>query len=779
MSTTLERFADALRAFNQIVESDQDQQEKYAAILHLGLDYLNLDMGLISHVEGNTYTIVASATREGDSPAPGTTFDLGQTYCVHTLQAGAPTAFEEAGKSTIASHPCYTTFGLEAYIGVPILADGRAWGTLNFTSAAPRRIPFSEADFALLETFAQWISLYMRFAQQAERVREADETLRLRGTLLDAVANAIMITDAGGHIEWVNPAFTAMTGYTLNEVRGHTPRILSSGRQKPEVYARLWQTISKGEVWKGELINRRKNGQLYHEEQTITPVMDARGNITRFIAIKEDVSHRYALDRLKHEFISVVSHELRTPLTAIRGSLGLLTSPAMPPLPDKARELLNIANDNCERLVRLVNDILDVEKIEANEMPFDLQPVMLETVLRSVAEQSEGICREHGIRINLSGNGLSARLLGDADRLHQLFLNLIANAISFSPDGQQIDVTARLDGGRIHVRIRDYGPGVPESFVPHLFDKFAQAQHPDTRTHGGSGLGLAIARAIAEHHGGHLSYAAPEDGPGACFEVTLPALESNPLQLPGEAPARHLLLAAADPALHEAVIRHLDDSSWQLSVTAEWPPSCTTVTPAPDAILVPASLGTARLLDGIAQIRRRAGCEDVPVIVLQGDESSEPSLTHLQAVDVLRSPFREGDLRRCVARLQCIRHGQRGQILYVEDDPSLTTVVAGILADIADVHPAHSLRAARDWLSDHDADLILLDQRLPDGHGLSLIHWLQARGSQIPVVVISGYPLSATGLPPLAGFLQKGALSNGQLQTLVAELIAPRHNGTD
>ncbi|RMF19562.1 MAG: PAS domain S-box protein [Gammaproteobacteria bacterium] len=776
MSTTLDRFADALRRFNQIVESDLDLNGKYNAMLTLGMDVLNLDMGIISQISGDTYTVITAVVREGEAPSPGTRFELGQTYCVHTLNAGAPTAFEAAGQSEIATHPCYQTFGLESYIGVPVMLDGRAWGTLNFTSPEPYSRRFSEADYALLETFAQWIGLNLRYERELARTRAGEQEERLRGKLLEVVANAIMMTDPEGRIEWVNTAFTTLTGYTLEEVKGHSPRILSSGKQDEAVYRNLWKTITSGQVWKGELINRRKNGKLYHEEQTITPVTNAAGELTHFIAIKQDVSHRYELERLKHEFISVVSHEIRTPLTSIRGSLGLLQSGALGELPDKARQLVTIASQNSERLVRLVNDILDIEKIESNDMSFDLKLITLRPIITQVLEESRGICTERGIQLRCEGDGLDGSVLGDPDRLHQMLLNLIANAISYSPDQGQVRVTVSRCENQLCIRVQDEGPGVPESFVPHLFEKFAQAEASDTRQHSGSGLGLAIAQAIAERHGGTLRYV-PDAGPGACFEACLPEADASNDPLLARVPSLSVLVAATSPELFSALHDQLGGTGWLLSSCAHWPPTTDErehlATP-PDAILVPASLGTEMVLSGIESLRRQDGWSDIPVIVLQADAGPAPTVTHLQFVDVVRTPLNPVELRGALARALCLLDNRPATVLHVEDDPSLSEVIEAILAEFANLQAAHSLAEAKAWLQSHDADLILLDQRLPDGHGLSLMRWLNEQGRTIPVVVLSGYPLPAQGAPALTDYLQKGAIGNGELKARVAELIATR-----
>ncbi|MFA5028190.1 MAG: PAS domain S-box protein, partial [Candidatus Methylomirabilota bacterium] len=198
--------------------------------------------------------------------------------------------------------------------------------------------------------------------------KRAEELLRLRGAALGAAANAIVLTDRTGRIAWINPAFTALTGYTEPEAMGQNYAFLKSGQHDDVFHRRIWETVLAGEVWRGEVVNRRKDGALYPEEMTITPLRDAEGEISHFVAIKQDISERRSIERMKDEFVSVVSHELRTPLTSIRGSLGLLAGGVLGPLSEPGQRMVEIAVSNTDRLVRLINDILDIERMTSGKI---------------------------------------------------------------------------------------------------------------------------------------------------------------------------------------------------------------------------------------------------------------------------------------------------------------------------------------------------------------------------------------------------------------------------
>jgi PAS domain S-box-containing protein len=255
------------------------------------------------------------------------------------------------------------------------------------------------------------------------------------------------------------------------------------------------------------------------------------------LTIVRDITERKTIDRMKNEFISTVSHELRTPLTSIIGSLALLSRGAGGELPEKVRAMLQIAYKNSERLVRLINDILDIEKIESGKMTLQLRPVELWPLVEQAVEANRAYGRQFGIVFDLS-NRLqpgAARVNVDPDRLLQALTNLLSNAAKFSPIGGGVAVAvARPPAGEgaegaIRIAIADQGPGIPESFRDSMFQKFAQADASDTRQRGGTGLGLSITKAIVEKLGGAISYET-RIGRGTTFFLDLPEWRDTPPQ---------------------------------------------------------------------------------------------------------------------------------------------------------------------------------------------------------------------------------------------------------
>jgi signal transduction histidine kinase len=242
---------------------------------------------------------------------------------------------------------------------------------------------------------------------------------------------------------------------------------------------------------------------------------------------QDQIDEHKKVERMKDEFISLVSHELRTPLTSIHGSLGLLTAGLAEGLSEKARQLLEVAHRNSQRLVRLIGDVLDLQKIESGTMPLDLRPLEIGPFLEQAIADNEAYGSQFGVSFVL--NGVPARLgvRADSDGLMQVITNLLSNAAKFSPPAQAVVVSAQCRGSVVRVTVTDRGPGIPTEFRARIFQRFAQADASTTREKGGTGLGLSISKAIVERMGGQIGFET-EVGVGTTFYVELPLAEPGP-----------------------------------------------------------------------------------------------------------------------------------------------------------------------------------------------------------------------------------------------------------
>jgi len=377
-------------------------------------------------------------------------------------------------------------------------------------------------------------------AKDMTELKQAEEQLRLHGAALESAANAIVIMDWRGRITWANPSFTALTGYSLEEAIGQDMRILMFDQLDQVLYQNLWDMILSGTVWRGEVINRKKDGTLFTVEQTITPVHNQSGEISHFVSIKQDVTERRRgeevikvahqtlkeLDQMRSQFFADISHELRTPLTVIRGEAEVTIRGKDKPVAEYKAALDRIVQLT-DQLNKLVGDLLFLSRSESGTIQITKQPIPLIDILLEVYQEAKVLAEKKHITVTLGNRNDTLIVNGDPQRLRQLFMTIIDNAVNYTRPGGTIEVNTELHGAYARVIIADNGIGIPEEDLPHLFQRFyrAQQQRQDF-FHGGSGLGLPIAKWIAEAHNGTVSIASVLHR-GTTGTVELPLHESQ------------------------------------------------------------------------------------------------------------------------------------------------------------------------------------------------------------------------------------------------------------
>jgi PAS domain S-box-containing protein len=358
--------------------------------------------------------------------------------------------------------------------------------------------------------------------------RELNGSRRRLQLLLDHMPDGVLAFDAGGRIEWINPAARQIFRCSVDDVVGQSVATLVPGIAEllPDAPARAAPGMVAPAAPRRATLGRRLDGETFPLE--IAPVMLEEGGRRWSMCVCRDITAAERVDRMKSEFVSMVSHELRTPLTSLRGSLSLLADGSIEGLPSDAQRLLRLASANAERLVMLVNDILDYEKLRAGALSVELQPTDLADLARRAIESLEGMARPAGVRLELLGDEAATPVLADASRLTQVLLNLMSNAVKYSPPHGRVRVEIAHAGERCRLTVRDDGPGVPAEFVPRLFLPFEQARDPAHRKQGGTGLGLAISRALMELMHGAIGVEPPARGRGAAFWIELPLHRDRP-----------------------------------------------------------------------------------------------------------------------------------------------------------------------------------------------------------------------------------------------------------
>jgi PAS domain S-box-containing protein len=403
-----------------------------------------------------------------------------------------------------------------------------------------------------------------------ERKKSERELAKLHQAV-EQSPGGICITNADGVIEYVNPAFAESSGYTTAELIGQNPRILSSGRTPEEVYQSLWSSIQAGKVWVGELTNRRKDATLYIESEIISPVRQADGTISHYLALKQDITEKKRLEgeldayrqhleemveaktielkianeslahsrdaanqaaRSKAAFLSNMSHEIRTPMNGIIGMLHLLRRTR---LEKRQGDYLGRIEQSANHLLALINDILDLSKIDAGKLNIDSQPVLIPQILTNLKSIIGGLAHDKGLELSVAMPVLPAGLLGDATRIMQALLNYASNAVKYTEAGL-IEIRTRLvedNAGDCLVRfeVEDSGIGIPAEVMDRLFQAFEQADNSITRSYAGTGLGLAITRQLARLMGGDAG-ASSTPGVGSTFWFSV-RLQKGGVEAPG------------------------------------------------------------------------------------------------------------------------------------------------------------------------------------------------------------------------------------------------------
>ncbi len=353
--------------------------------------------------------------------------------------------------------------------------------------------------------------------------------------LLDHIPDAVIAFDARGLVQWINPIGEAMFGASRRVLLGRPMALLMPGLDDEL----QWPNTEPGDLpaggtdddgslpWTARHLQveglRLRTGVADAERFAVdVSLVQTRAEGHRVgVCVARDLSELQRVERMKHEFVSMVSHELRTPLTSIHGSLALLAESGGELTPTVHR-LIRLAHDNSERLVALVNDILDFEKLRAGQMRIEAVALDLRDAAQAAAHSCEGMATRRAARIAVQAGEMPLPLFTDPLRLNQVLVNLLSNAIKFSPVGGEVLLALERVGDTARAVVSDQGPGVPVAFVEHLFEPFAQAANLDTRKQGGTGLGLAISRALIERLGGSIGLLPPQAGQGAVFWIALP-----------------------------------------------------------------------------------------------------------------------------------------------------------------------------------------------------------------------------------------------------------------
>jgi PAS domain S-box-containing protein len=567
------------------------------------------------------------------------------------------------------------------------------------------------------------------FRDITERKRMEEELKASEERYRDLFENAndgIYILDRAGRIVSFNRKAEELTGYTVEEVRGQSYTLFLPPGPERKKARRAFLKNMRGQPDKTELTIIRKDGREVILELSTRPIWQG-GQIVGIQGIGRDITERKELERLKSDFISTVSHELRTPLTSIKGYVDLVLAGDVGPLTPEQKEFLTIVSQNTTRLTELINDLLEIERLESGKIEFEFAELDLAEVLENVARSLHVNAEQKGLEfLTEIPSGLKVR--GDRERLAQVFLNLLSNAIKYTPAGA-VELRAHQEDDAVVVEVRDTGIGLSESDLQKLFQKFFRSDNPYVRKVGGTGLGLSIAKAIVERHGGTITVTS-QLGQGSTFTVRLPALAR---------PERPLVLVIEDEvAIARLIAKYIEKMGYR-AVTAYSAREGfdQAVRLKPDLITLDVLMPD---LDGFAliqQLKAHPETAHIPVIFLSIVQDRQQGL-RLGASAFLTKPI---DERKFYETVQALLEPRGQPVLVVDDDRDYAQLLKRLLERQGfSVELAHDGDDALRKILSKRYQLVILDKNLPKRSGLDVLQEMRNSRSlhRVPVIVISG-----------------------------------------
>lgn len=597
------------------------------------------------------------------------------------------------------------------------------------------------------------------------KIAMLDDAAERYRQILNAAKDGIIALDPDGCIDGVNPEIEHMFGYSEEQLIGQgIGALYEKTPSHRELSAFLKYVRGHPGNTSREFVGKRADGSTLLCDVAVTPMQLSDG--VHYVVIVRDITERKRVEEMKNQFVATVSHELRTPLTSIAGSLGLLVGGAAGDLPATAVRLIKIAHSNSERLVRLINDILDVEKIESGKMVFERRPILLQSLVRQSIDATAGYAAQYDVRLELAPGPEDALVMADADRLMQVMSNLISNAIKFSPTGESVSIGVEPIESRYRVTVSNKGEGIPEEFRSRIFSRFAQADASSTRQQGGTGLGLNIVREIITRLDGIVGFDSVP-GEGASFYFELPAVAA------AEAPEEtQILICTPDGDGPKA------DLPVELHGRIRFAATPAELRKLVDthrfsAIVLDLQLTDRDRLEIIRQIREDPASVGTPIIVMSdGAQGKESTLPIQSVLEWLHHPVQGAD--RSTGRNAPGSGIPR--ILHVEDDRDILSIVQDAFDDEVEIVPAVNLTEARAALRDQTFDVVILDLMLETESGLDLLPELRrAQTPPVPVVIFSGNDVSPEAASAVDAVLTKSRVSLAQVVRTVHSLI--KENG--
>jgi PAS domain S-box-containing protein len=656
--------------------------------------------------------------------------------------------------------------GMHSALVFPIILQNKVLGVIEFLSRD--KFIFDDELSNTLILISHQIGTFIERKEAQAKLRENEQ---YKSAILESASDSILTIDEHGFIISCNPQTSTMFGYDKTELLGQDIEKIIPDLSE-EIVEFIVKPATEHKVF-------RSDSLVVPTEISISKM--SINNKNRYVIIIRDISERKRTEQLKNEFVSIVSHELRTPLTCIRGSLGLIQGGTVGDFSEKAMKLLDIANNNCERLLLLINDILDIEKIEAGKIDLHLESVDVSSLVGEAINANKMYGEKFGVKVKLIKSLPDVKINVDPDRVIQVLTNLISNAVKFSPEGEQVSLEIDKIDNNVRVSISDKGSGIPKEFQSRIFQKFSQADSKDTRKIGGTGLGLTICKKIIEKLNGTIWYKSILNQ-GSTFYFELPISEDT------EQPEKkkiqeessiittqriNKLLICEDKYEHADYVRTLlKNSGFDVDV----------VDTVKQARKLLAKHDYKALLldiilpdqDGISFIRELRSLEQtsaLPIIVISVIAQTGRLLFDGDAINVIDWLDKPVDFNKLLYSVKQLKQKTqiKPHILHVENDQETQFAVTNLLKDYANVTTTGSIDETRRLLFQYNFDLIILDLILLDGNGVELLPFF-AKYS-IPIIVYSASELDSKYSTYVHHVLVKSRTSSEKLLSSINNIL--------
>ena len=631
-------------------------------------------------------------------------------------------------------------------------------------------------------------SLEIRVAERTQSLEQSDRRQR---SIVNNMADGFITINELGIVSSFNHAAVKIFGYQPEEIIGGNVNILMPDpyHSEHDGYLKKYSQTGIAQVIgiESEVEGRRKDGEAFPLELAISEIESGDEKI--YTAILRDITERKQVEKVKNEFISTVSHELRTPLTSIRGALGLITGGAVGELPPQISDMLTIAGNNTQRLLFLINDILDMQKIEAGQMVFDFQSLELSKFIEEAIENNATYAKQHSVKFSIRNNLPDAYVFADRERLMQVMANLLSNAAKFSPKDSVVQIDVARHAGSIRISVTDSGKGIPDNFHSKIFEKFTQSDSSDTRQKGGTGLGLSISKIIVERHQGIIDFVTNTNiGTTFFFELSELLQSSGTVNInkPAKVHMQHspcVLIVEKDndaaillqrmllvAGYNADIVNTVSQARQQLKAERE----------SYKLIAIDINSAEQKGVSFIEELRANSVTQKIPVVVISAkvdDEKSNLDGGVLDLIDWMKDPI--DNIRLLDVVRQVVGNCEKTRVLHVEDEIDVQIIVRGILDDFCDITCTSTLAESNKILDSEEFDVVLLDIALPDGSGLDLLDKINKQEKIPAVVIFSAYEVASSYKDKVNAVLMKSTTDNFMLVEVINSIISQRKQSVE